>query len=347
MEKQINRELRRVSNFSSLPVLIFTLLTQIISILLGLLFGFLNGQGIETGGAAQILITYAAVYLPGGGAALAAFYLTRGKQTGMSPFQLFKKPQRSVRWCLRWILSALACCYLANFITVIFSYLSKAAGLELSAPSPAFGEGALGVFTMFLALSVLAPLVEETLFRGTVYRGAEPAGELLAVVFSGVLFGLWHLNYAQLLYAAVLGCFSAFLVAKTRSIIPSLVLHAFVNTLSASLLLALSGENVDKLYESLNISSRGFSLEEAARLVAENAGTLIILELISFVVSGIIISGTVMLIIALVQNRKRKKFQSGAFPVEGAKKLGIFLSAPVTVITLAVLVIGTVYRALG
>lgn len=85
-----------------------------------------------------------------------------------------------------------------------------------------------------LAMTLAAPIVEESLFRGAI------EGHLLkiwkrpwvAVVVSGLLFGIIHMNPAQSLYAALIGIFFGWLYWKTGSILPGLVGHVINNTVA-------------------------------------------------------------------------------------------------------------------
>jgi membrane protease YdiL (CAAX protease family) len=77
---------------------------------------------------------------------------------------------------------------------------------------------------------VLAPLSEELIFRGMMYRRIRnylgvPAGVLL----SAVAFGIYHANMVQFIYAAVLGILFALLYEKTRTLIVPILCHAAAN----------------------------------------------------------------------------------------------------------------------
>lgn len=92
-----------------------------------------------------------------------------------------------------------------------------------------------------LALFVMAlvgPLSEEICFRygitGTLVRQM-PRMRNIAIVVSALIFGLIHLNPAQILNATILGLFFAWLYAKTRSIWPSVVCHVANNAIAVVL----------------------------------------------------------------------------------------------------------------
>ena len=82
-------------------------------------------------------------------------------------------------------------------------------------------------------VTLIGPVVEELLFRGAITK------ELLrkynpstAIVISGLLFGLIHLNPAQVLGASLIGILLAWIYWRTGSLIPCMALHIFNNALT-------------------------------------------------------------------------------------------------------------------
>lgn len=76
---------------------------------------------------------------------------------------------------------------------------------------------------------VLAPVFEELIFRKMLVDRMIRYGEATAVLFSGMMFGLFHGNFNQFVYAFVLGCFFGFLYVKTGRIQYTIILHILVN----------------------------------------------------------------------------------------------------------------------
>ncbi len=76
---------------------------------------------------------------------------------------------------------------------------------------------------------LLAPVFEEFLFRKLVVDRTIRYGEGTAVVLSGLMFGLFHGNLNQFVYALPMGLFFAFLYAKTGKIRYTVILHMAVN----------------------------------------------------------------------------------------------------------------------
>ena len=80
------------------------------------------------------------------------------------------------------------------------------------------------------ATVILAPLAEEMIFRGMTYRRARsylgPAGGAL---ISAALFGVYHGNMVQFLYAFVMGLLFAAFCEKSGSILPAVLGHGAAN----------------------------------------------------------------------------------------------------------------------
>ncbi len=88
---------------------------------------------------------------------------------------------------------------------------------------------------MVLYVAVVAPVVEELLFRGAVLRSFQPFGKRFAIVFSALLFGLFHGNLVQIPFAFLTGLVLGY-TAVEYSIAWAMLLH-FINNGIFSLLL--------------------------------------------------------------------------------------------------------------
>jgi membrane protease YdiL (CAAX protease family) len=88
-----------------------------------------------------------------------------------------------------------------------------------------------GTLPSMVAVCLLAPVVEEMLFRGIILRAflhRYPRG--LAMAWSAMLFGVAHLNLYQFLVATGLGWLLAWLYERTRSLYPCVALHVVYNS---------------------------------------------------------------------------------------------------------------------
>lgn len=82
----------------------------------------------------------------------------------------------------------------------------------------------------FLSLVLLAPLIEEVIFRGVILEGLlSRYNDGKAVVLSSLVFSICHVNPFQLFPAFVYGMLLGYLFIKTRSLIPCIIAHAWIN----------------------------------------------------------------------------------------------------------------------
>lgn len=94
---------------------------------------------------------------------------------------------------------------------------------------------------LFVLICVLAPILEETIFRGFVYPGLRRRMPVTAaVLLSAALFALMHVNPAALVPIGLIGIVLAVLYERNMSLVPSIICHALNNTLVFFLMLLTS-----------------------------------------------------------------------------------------------------------
>lgn len=92
----------------------------------------------------------------------------------------------------------------------------------------------IGVYSspvMIITVALIAPIGEELLFRGVIQGYAKkymPA--FVAILFQAALFGIYHGNTIQGIYAFVLGSLIGWIAYKSGSLIPGMVFHLILNT---------------------------------------------------------------------------------------------------------------------
>lgn len=85
----------------------------------------------------------------------------------------------------------------------------------------------------FLALVVLPPIVEETVFRGFIFPAlAKRWGFWIGAIISSILFGFAHLQANVSIYTFVLGVLLCYLYVRLKSIWPGIGLHMLNNYLA-------------------------------------------------------------------------------------------------------------------
>lgn len=85
-------------------------------------------------------------------------------------------------------------------------------------------------YVRLIAYVIAAPLAEELLFRGIIYRKSKEFMPVLAAVFvSAAAFAVYHGNLQQGMYAFLCGCVLAWLYAVTDSFVMPVLFHATAN----------------------------------------------------------------------------------------------------------------------
>lgn len=107
--------------------------------------------------------------------------------------------------------------------------------IELYKYSPTYQEvaqlqGDIPVWLGILSYGILAPLGEETVFRGIVYgKLKKVCGVPTAIFLSGLAFGLFHGNLVQAVYATVLGIVLALVYEIYDNILIAMLFHGIAN----------------------------------------------------------------------------------------------------------------------
>ena len=94
-------------------------------------------------------------------------------------------------------------------------------------------DGGLDLLMLFVAAVLAAAVCEEFLFRGLLLQLLRrKSGWRSAIVWSAVLFALYHLNPVVLLPVSLVGAYLAILVWRSGSLYPAVVAHALNNGLA-------------------------------------------------------------------------------------------------------------------
>lgn len=88
---------------------------------------------------------------------------------------------------------------------------------------------------------VVAPVTEELFFRGFLFKGLrEKYGWVNALMFSSIIFALFHGQIATLIPTFLLGALFAYMYQRTESVLPGMILHFTVNSMGVCAILAAS-----------------------------------------------------------------------------------------------------------
>ena len=124
---------------------------------------------------------------------------------------------------------------LLNILSPLFISMFPADTIESSGydTSLILQGGFIGVL---LGVGIFAPICEEITFRYFIYHNLSRGNQVLAMIISAALFGIAHGNILQGMYAFTFGLVFAIINIKYNSIIPGIIMHISVNTLSVILM---------------------------------------------------------------------------------------------------------------
>ena len=87
------------------------------------------------------------------------------------------------------------------------------------------------LFVTIICAGILIPIVEEILFRGLIFNRIKCQYNFVAgLLISSLLFGIYHGNIVQGIYATLLGILLGFAYHKTKSILIPIFIHMGGNT---------------------------------------------------------------------------------------------------------------------
>lgn len=111
-------------------------------------------------------------------------------------------------------------------------------GIGLAEIDTAYQEAAqtlysTGLWIQLLGTVVVAPVCEELLFRGLIYkRMKEYMTPGMAMFLSALAFGFFHGNMTQMVYSGALGFLMAYVYEKYHNLFAPVLFHAVANLFS-------------------------------------------------------------------------------------------------------------------
>ena len=133
----------------------------------------------------------------------------------------------------RFLLLLLMCfpvTYLGNLIGTLLSAVLSGGTAQNSIETYLTDGGPLALFTTI----IVAPVVEEYVFRKQLLDRCGRYGEKTAMVFSALAFGLFHMNFYQFFYAFGVGLILAYVYLRTRSLRYPVLIHMIINFLGSA-----------------------------------------------------------------------------------------------------------------
>lgn len=99
--------------------------------------------------------------------------------------------------------------------------------------------GVWGPAIFLFCVGILTPIFEELFFRGLLLTALlERTSTWVALVSQALLFAAIHIDFIRLPYLIALGLILGYLVKRTSSLVPAVLLHIVVNVLSLAAVMA-------------------------------------------------------------------------------------------------------------
>lgn len=209
------------SQFKKLGWALFTLavVTTLLQVLIGFVGGVLYAMGTDiiSNSWFMLLSSFVPLYLVGVPACLLVLRkipVTAGAESRLGGGNF---------WAL--LLVCFPVLYIGNLIGTFLSALLSGGTAQNGVETLLGNQNPL---TLVIVV-ILAPLVEEYVFRKKLLDRCWQYGEKTAMVFSALTFALFHMNLFQFFYAFGLGLILAYVYLRTRRLRYSVLLHMAVN----------------------------------------------------------------------------------------------------------------------
>lgn len=139
----------------------------------------------------------------------------------------------SIRQLIGLFFVCVAFMYLSSFAGSIISLLiAKLKGSEIENPVEEF-LGNSNIYLNAIYIAIIGPAMEEFIFRKVLLNKLRRFGDLPAILFTSLAFGLYHLNLSQFIYATTLGIIFSYTVIRTNTIKYTVIIHMIINTIGS------------------------------------------------------------------------------------------------------------------
>ena len=120
-----------------------------------------------------------------------------------------------------------------GLLTAIVSYLLPAFNADQAQTNEFTTQTLTHPSISLLALVIIPPIIEETIFRGFIFPAfSQKFGLVFGAIVTSVLFGFAHLQANVSVYTFALGLVLCFMYVRLKSIFPGMALHMLNNYLA-------------------------------------------------------------------------------------------------------------------
>lgn len=223
----------------------------------------------------------------------------------------------------QYVLSAIICiglAYAANIVGLIMTtVIGMLTGNTVDNAIAGVVNSASPWAVLFYTV-LCAPIMEEFVFRKLIVDRAVHYGQGVAVVLSGLMFGLFHGNLNQFVYAAVIGTFLAYLYVKTGKLKITISLHMLFNFIGGFLPAVLM-RKMD--LESYLVFAENGSASGMMELIQHKFGWFLLYGLLVLFILSMLITGVVLFIVFAA--KRKFVFSPGQTSIPKELKLSVAL----------------------
>lgn len=216
------------------------------------------------------------------------------------------KPRKRRMSAGQYILALIVCiglAYASNFVGILITTivgLIRQTTVDNSILSVATNVSPI---TILFYMVILAPIMEEFMFRKMIVDHTMQYGKGISILLSGLMFGLFHGNLNQFVYAFSIGCFLAFIYVRTGNLKITISMHMFFNFMGG--FVATNLLKYLHLDEYMAALESGSDVGAAMSVIGDNLlawGCYLLFVLFVF---GTTITGVVLFIVFACQKRFR------------------------------------------
>lgn len=154
------------------------------------------------------------------------------KRLHISSTALKVKQPLSVKELLRYGCIGIGLSMCGSLLVLLINSILLQVGVQLGTPDLTIKNNVIYNFIFIINACIVAPIVEETLFRGIFTQALLRYDARFAVFASAMLFSMMHLNLVQGIPTFLLGLVLGYVFVKTKSVASCIILHLLNNLLA-------------------------------------------------------------------------------------------------------------------
>ncbi|MBC8532117.1 CPBP family intramembrane glutamic endopeptidase [Gehongia tenuis] len=124
---------------------------------------------------------------------------------------------------------------LASGVNVLWNLFMRSLGAHFPQSGGLPLQGPLEIVLTVVCVALIPAFCEEFFFRGVFMRSCEPLGKWHAILLSGALFGLLHMQAQNLIAHMALGVVISYLVHRSGSLFVGMTYHGVNNLIAVGL----------------------------------------------------------------------------------------------------------------